>query len=332
MQNPILKVSQLTKRYSANNSGISEISFSVNAGEVVAIIGESGSGKSTLLKSIFGLITPDSGNITFEDTHVKGPNEQLVPGHPDMRMVTQDFSLNIYANVHDNIASMLSNKNIKEKEEKTNAIMTQLRIGHLRDQKAIHLSGGEQQRVAIAKAMVAGIKLLLLDEPFSQVDTILKSELRSDLKRLASETQMTIILVSHDPSDGLYLANRVLLLKDGKVVQEGAPADVYNSPETIYAAKLLGNANILSAEDAKMLQLKSSTGIMFYPEWVHINNGWSSRSYRIEEINFKGFYEELLLERKGVFIRAIHTKCGLYKKNDSVQVNISRFLNMSDTN
>jgi ABC-type nitrate/sulfonate/bicarbonate transport system ATPase subunit len=149
----LITVSELTKQHQQNQiSGIIDINFSIKEGSIVAIIGESGSGKSTLLKCMLG------------------PDEQLIPGHPEMKMVTQDFSLNIYAKVYDNIASMLSNTDVTAKHQKTIRVMEQLHIEQLSDKKITQLSGGEQQRVAIAKALVSDTKVLLLDEPFSQVD------------------------------------------------------------------------------------------------------------------------------------------------------------------
>ena len=158
MSDTIISVKNLTKQYQSEQAGgIKNISFDINSGDVVAIIGESGSGKSTLLKSIFGLLKTDEGDVFFEDKRVLGPDEQLIPGHKQMKMVTQDFSLNIYAKVYDNIASQLSNTDLKTKAEKTLAIMEHLRILPLQNKKIIELSGGEQQRVAIAKAMVADL-------------------------------------------------------------------------------------------------------------------------------------------------------------------------------
>lgn len=180
MSDNIISVKNLTKQYQAEQAGgIKNISFDINRGDVVAIIGESGSGKSTLLKSIYGLLKTDKGEIFFEEKRVLGPDEQLIPGHKQMKMVTQDFSLNIYAKVYDNIASQLSNTDLKTKAEKTLAIMEHLRILPLQNKKIIELSGGEQQRVAIARAMVADTKVLLLDEPFSQVDALLKKPVKS---------------------------------------------------------------------------------------------------------------------------------------------------------
>jgi ABC-type sugar transport system ATPase subunit len=324
----IISVTNLSKQHLENQvSGVTDINFNINKGEIVAIIGESGSGKSTLLKSIYGLLKIDSGEITFDGKRVKGPDEQLIPGHAEMKMVTQDFSLNIYAKVYDNIASQLSNTNVALKQEKTLQVMEHLRITPLKNKRIIELSGGEQQRVAIAKALVSDCKVLLLDEPFSQVDAILKNQLRADIKRLAKETGLTIIMVSHDATDGLFMADRLVILKEGKLLQQGKPREIYNQPSDVYTAKMLGNAVVLSKQQAQQLELKTKgNSICFYPEWVELKAGWSAKKFQVKDIYYKGFYDELLLERNGVLIRALQLNAGNHKKNDQVYANIGRFL------
>ena len=324
----IISVRQLTKQYQTEQvSGISNITFDIKRGHIVAVIGESGSGKSTLLKSIFGLLKVDEGEVLFNGKRVLGPHEQLIPGHKEMKIVTQDFSLNIYAKVYDNIASVLSNTDVRSKEEKTVKMMQHLHIEHLRNKRITELSGGEQQRVAIARALVTDTSLLLLDEPFSQVDALLKNQLRADIKRIAAETGVTVIIVSHDPADGLFLADELLLIKDGQLIQKGNPSFVYNHPEHIYTAQLLGNAVVLDAADALKVGITAKgNSVVFYPEWVELTNGWNSKRYEVKDVYYKGFYEELLLERNGVLIRAIQLNRDTYKKNDHVQANIGRFL------
>ncbi len=328
MDEQIITVSKLSKQYQQlQASGISNISFAINKGDIVAIIGESGSGKSTLLKCIYGLLKPDSGEVLFNGKKVKGPDEQLIPGNAEMKMVTQDFSLNIYAKVYDNIASMLSNTDVKAKEEKTLAMMEHLHITKLKDKKIIELSGGEQQRVAIAKALISNTKVLLLDEPFSQVDSLLKNQLRADIKRLAKETGLTIILVSHDPTDGLFLADQLLILKQGRLLQHDQPENIYQNPSDLYTAKILGNAVSLTRDEADRLGIKTTKqNVVFYPEWVELKSTWNSRRFEVKEVYYKGFYDELLLERNGVAIRALQLNSGEHKKNDHVQANIGRFL------
>ncbi|MDR6786585.1 ABC-type Fe3+/spermidine/putrescine transport system ATPase subunit [Pedobacter africanus] len=328
MEEPIISVKNLSKQYQAEQQGgISDISFNIKKGNVIAILGESGSGKSTLLKCIYGLLKADAGEVLFNGKRILGPDEQLIPGHKEMKMVTQDFSLNIYAKVYDNIASMLSNTNVKAKQEKTTEMMQHLHIAQLKDKKITQLSGGEQQRVAIAQAMVSDTAVLLLDEPFSQVDALLKNQLRADIKRIAAETGVTVVMVSHDPADGLFLADELLILKDGKLLQHGKPANVYQHPDHIYTAQLLGNAVVLGHEEAEKLGLEIKNGhAVFYPEWVELKSSWNSRRFEVKDIYYKGFYEELLLERNGVKIRAIQLNRGEHKKHDHIQANISRFI------
>lgn len=330
MKEQIISVKNISKQYQQEQaSGVKNISFDINKGEVIAIIGESGSGKSTLLKSIYGLLAVDEGEVIFKGERVLGPHEQLIPGHKEMKMVTQDFSLNIYAKVYDNIAAMMANTDVNHKHQKTMEMMHHLHIDHLKDKKITQLSGGEQQRVAIAKALVTDTSVLLLDEPFSQVDALLKNQLRADIKRIAGETGVTVIMVSHDPADGLFLADKLLILKDGQLVQEGKPSEIYNHPNHIYTARMLGNAVVLNKEEAKKLSLTIDEGnAVFYPEWVELTNSWNSRRFEVKDVYYKGFYEELLLERNGVMIRAIQLNRGEHKKNDHVQANIGRFLKL----
>ena len=328
MEDQIISVRNLTKQYQSSlSSGVRDISFTIKRGSIVAIIGESGSGKSTLLKSIYGLIKIDEGELLWNGKKILGPDEQLIPGHKEMKMVTQDFSLNIYAKVYDNIASMLSNTDVRSKQVKTIEMMQRLHIEHLKDKKITQLSGGEQQRVAIAKALVSDTSVLLLDEPFSQVDALLKNQLRADIKRIAAETGVTVIMVSHDPADGLFLADELLIIKDGQLLQKGRPSNIYNHPDHIYTAQILGNAVVLNKQHALSLGITvQKDTVMFYPEWVELKSSWNSRRFEVKDVYYKGFYEELLLERNGVKIRAIQLNRGEHKKNDHVQANIGRFI------
>lgn len=328
MSDPILSLINISKHYSVDNpAGISGISLSINKGDFVAIVGESGSGKSTLLKLIYGLLAPNSGEVLFKGEHLAGPHEKLIPGHDSMKMLSQDFNLNLYAKVYENIESMLSNEDIHAKKQKTLEMMKFLGIDELANKRIVELSGGEQQRVALARAIITEPEVLLLDEPFSQVDAILKTQLRADLKRLCDNLGITIILVSHDPVDGLTLANQMIILKDGKLIESGKPDQLYSNPAYIYTGKLLGNAFVLSAGEAKQMGIRTKKeSVMIYPEWVQLKSSWSSKGYLIRDVFFKGFYEDLLLERDGIEVIAINPKPGIYSKGQKVQVVISNFL------
>lgn len=151
-ENRIITVRNVSKKYSSEPvSGVDSASFTIDKGKIVAIVGESGSGKSTLLKLVYGLMVPDEGEVFFKNEPIRGPEKKLIPGHDSMKMVTQDFSLNTYAKVYDNIASMLPNTNLKFKAEKTAQMLSLMKITHLAQKRVADLSGGEQQRVAIAK-------------------------------------------------------------------------------------------------------------------------------------------------------------------------------------
>ncbi len=328
MSNTLISLEKVSLHYVEDTrAGVSEIDFSINKGEFVAIVGESGSGKSTLLKIIYGLLAPDSGEVFFKGRHLEGPHEKLIPGHDSMKMLSQDFNLNIYARVYENIESMLSNEDLKGKKQKAADMMKLLGIEHLANKKIVELSGGEQQRVALARAIITEPEVLLLDEPFSQLDALLKTQFRADLKHLCDHLGITIIMVSHDPVDGLTLANKVLILKEGKLIESGRPEEIYANPAHIYTAKLLGNAFVLPAEEARLLGIRTKMNtVMIYPEWVQLKGGWSSRSYVVKEVFFKGFYEDLLLERNGIKLLAINQKPGSYEKGDKVQVQIGRYL------
>jgi ABC-type sugar transport system ATPase subunit len=274
MSNTLIQLNQVSKSYPNNpNGGIREINLRIQQGEFVAILGESGSGKTTLLKLIFGLLSPTEGEVLFQEKKILGPEEKLIPGNEHMKMIAQNFDLNTYAKVNDNIASMLSNTDLEAKKLNTLAMMQALRIDHLAERRAVELSGGEQQRVAIARALITKPQVLLLDEPFSQVDVLMRKQLRADLKQLSKELGTTMILVSHDPLDGLSLADTLLVLKKGELLQVGTPNELIDKPANAYVAKLLGGANVLQAQNANHilgLQLASNQVLVSYPHELAI--------------------------------------------------------------
>ncbi|MEO8795131.1 MAG: ABC transporter ATP-binding protein [Daejeonella sp.] len=323
---PQIRLQNVAKYYSVGNTAaISDVNITINKGDFVAIIGESGSGKSTLLKLIFGLLSPNSGEVYYADEHVLGPHEKLIPGHEKMKMVTQDFNLNLYAKVYDNIAGMLSNEDVAAKKQKTWEMMEFLGIDHLSEKRIVELSGGEQQRVAIARAIITEPEVLLLDEPFSQIDAILKNQLRADLKRLCTFLGITIILVSHDPQDGLSLSNHLILIKNGKVIQQGVPAEIANNPVSAYVGKILGNANIISQNQAETKLNISPEGhskVLIYPHHILIT-GQGIKSL-VSRVNFKMYFDELELNVNGLNMHA-NVPSGKFNKGDEVYFTIEKY-------
>lgn len=322
---PVIELEQVTKIYQTQpRSGVESISLSIQKGTINVISGASGSGKSTLLKLIAGLLSPDSGEVRYSGKRVLGPSEKLIPGHEAMKVVAQDFNLNVYAKVYDNIAGLLSNTDLKGKQRKTLEVMEFLRIDHLAQKRAVDLSGGEQQRVAIARAIITGPEVLLLDEPFSQVDAMFKNELRADIRRMATYLGITVVLVSHDPVDGLSMADKMMIIKDGKLIEEGTPGSLYHDPQELYTATLLTNCNVLSAEEARVLGLNPvKDQVVIYPEWIDIVP--AGKQWHVRECLFKGFYEELLLEHEDVKLRALNVKPGIFKPGSVLNAEIRQF-------
>ena len=330
---PLLQVSDLSKKYSdkPNSAGLSSISFSVNKNEITAIIGKSGSGKSTLLRLIYGLLEPDSGEVRFDGWKVVGPREKLIPGHAAMRMVSQHFDdLNTFANVYDNVASRLSNENLEAKEEQTMKILKSLRIDHLRNQRLADLSGGEKQRVSIARALVTQPELLLMDEPFNQVDAAFRDQLQRDLKQIVEETGLTVILVSHDPAEVLGLANQLVILKDGNLAAIGDPVSLYDNSPSRYVARMLAKSNILLPSQIQHLDIETE-GECFaiHPEWLKVEAA-ESGDFEVETVLFRGFYEELIIRNSHLYLRVYQMKHGQLKKGDKVICYVLKYMSVVD--
>ncbi len=285
---------------------ISGLSFGISEGQITAIIGESGSGKSTLLRLIYGVLGPDDGEVRYRGWRVPNPKEKLIPGHDAMRMVSQGFDdLNTYANVWDNVASQLSNTDLEAKYSKTAQILKRLRMAHLDKQRIADLSGGEKQRVAIARALVNEPEVLLMDEPFNQVDASFREVLQRDIIDIVRETGVTVVLVSHDPAEVLSMADKLLVLKEGHLMAAGNPAVLYRQPPNAYTARLLAKSNILSQEEATQLRIEASANIAIHPEWMDLHENPSS-PFEVLDVRFKGFYEELLVGDGHLQVRVIN--------------------------
>lgn len=329
----LLVLSDLSRKYSdkPDSEGLNSISFSVNKNEITAIIGKSGSGKSTLLRLIYGLLEPDAGEVRFEGWKVIGPTDKLIPGHPAMRMVSQHFDdLNTYANVYDNVASQLSNEDLDHKEKQTLITLKRLRIDHLKNQRISDLSGGEKQRVAIARALITQPKLLLMDEPFNQIDAAFRDELQRDLKEIVEETDLSVILVSHDPSEVLGMANQLVILKDGSLVAFGEPVALYNNPPSKYVARMLAKSNILTAEQVKYLNItEEGNNFAIHPEWIKVRASKRGR-FEVKMVLFRGFYEELIIHNSHLYLRVYHMKHGQLKKGDRVNCQILKSTPITD--
>lgn len=329
---PFLQAISVSKLYPGTHvSGICDTNLTINQGQVTAIIGESGSGKSTLLKLFYGLLSPDNGNVLFKNERVLGPGEKLIPGHDAMKMVTQNTDdLNLFAKVWDNVASQLPHTDLKAKHEKTDKILKQLKMTMLAHKRVVDLSGGEKQRVAIARALITGPELLLLDEPFNQVDTSFREGLQQDIRDIVKQTGLTVVIVSHDPEEVLSIADELLVLKEGEVIESGSPKTLYQNPGHLYTARLLTNCNVFNSQEAKICGIKTkSSSIIVYPEWVKTTKSQVHLDWTVNQVLFKGCYEDLLLVNQGVNIRVLNDRFGKYAVGDRVNIKIKKWLGFS---
>jgi len=279
---------------------------------------------------LYGLLAPDEGKVHFKGERIWGPAEKLIPGHDAMKMVTQHTDdMNLYAKVWDNVAILLPSTNLKNKEEKTTQVLSLLNMAHLTDKRIVELSGGERQRVALARAIITRPEILLLDEPFNQVDTSFREDLQQDIRQIVKDTGLTVIMVSHDPSEILSMADELIVMQDGKILESGEPLAVYQSPKFLYTAGLLANCNVLDKDKAKVcgINLKAKKkSAAIYPEWMELSNTAAQKDWQIKMILFKGFYEELLLEKDEVVLRVRNFDIGKYNGDDKVSLKISKYL------
>ncbi len=330
---PFLQIKNVTKSYPGNVfSGIKEVSLQIKPGKITAIIGSSGSGKSTLLNLIYGLVSPDEGTVYFEGQRVWGPDVKLIPGHEQMKMVTQQSDhLNHYAKVWDNVASLLPNTNLDYKLEKTTEVLQQLRLLNLKDRRVADLSGGERQRVSIARALVSNPKVLLLDEPFNQVDASFRDNLQQDIRRIVAETGLTVIMVSHDPQEVLLLADELVVLKNGEIVETGSPQQLYQQPKKLYTATLLANGTVFTGiKTASLGIVTDKKTVMVYAEDFYIDKNSIENLCTVEAVLFKGFYEEMILNNGTISFKLINLQTASFRSGDQLNISIRKFLTFDE--
>jgi ABC-type Fe3+/spermidine/putrescine transport system ATPase subunit len=326
---PFLQAVSVSKLYpGVTQSGVKNISIEIKPGKITAIIGESGSGKSTLLRMLYGLLSPNKGGVYFKGERIWGPEEKLIPGHDEMKMVTQHTDdLNLFARVWDNVAAMLPSTNVKLKEEKTEAVLTQLNMMQMAYKRVADLSGGEKQRVAIARAIITRPQVLFLDEPFNQVDTSFREGLQHDIRQIVRESGITVVMVSHDPAEVLSMADELVVIRNGEIVEAGPPKELYQNPMHLYTAELLSNCNVLNAYEAKLCGVTTEKEfVVIYPEWIRLSSSPDATQWTVREVLFKGFYEDLLLEYSDLIIRVVNGENGRFTIGDTIGIKIKKWL------
>lgn len=281
----LLSVRDLAVNYSSNQV-VKKCSFDLKPGEIIVVLGSSGDGKTTLLKAIAGLLPRATGDILFNGEHVNDPTEQLVPGHPHIKLVNQDFSLNEFHTVEENIRLRLLSFDEAYQKKRIKSLLRLTSLTRFRDVKANEISGGQGQRLAIARALADEPDLILLDEPFNQLDFQTKNKIATHIKRYLKQNNIGAIMVTHNGLEAMEWADRILFMKNGKLLRDDSPMAFYNSPKTLQQARFFGVVNKVKLAGKELF---------FRPSFYQLE---PNEQHKIKiELNFKsrqhvGWYSE----------------------------------------
>ena len=335
---PTIRLENLTKRY-GDTMAADDITFTIEDGEYLCILGPTGAGKTTCMRLICGLTEPDSGRIFYDDVDVTLKEVE----NRETAMLSQSYSLFPQMNVRENVLFGPKIKGWPEESSKHLA-RNMLRMVHLEDRADAYpnqLSGGMQQRIALARALASGSKVLLLDEPLRALDARLRIELRKELRSLAKEMGLTAIHVTHDQDEAMEMADRIAIIRQGKIIQTGTPREIYEHPKTPFVANFMGRSNMfVGTVDNGNVILQTGTRIEADCSGhsdgdnvvvaVKVGNTKISRSE--EEGYFKGTIERILYEGVSIVIdinvpeigtimsRLPNRKYDEYEKGDVVSV------------
>ncbi|MCG1035017.1 ABC transporter ATP-binding protein [Polaribacter sargassicola] len=276
----MLKIESISFSYHKNKPVLNDFNFTLQQGEHLCIMGESGCGKSTLLKVIYGLIDLNKGKIFWKDTQILGPEHFLVPGFKNFKYVAQDFDLMPYISVSENIKKFLSRFYPEESELRTQELLDVIEMKAFANVKVKNLSGGQKQRVAIARALAKEPELLLLDEPFGQIDNFKKNSLRRRLFNYLKKKNIACIIATHDKNDALSFADKLIIIKDNKILENNSPKEVYNHPKEKYIAALFDDVNEI------IIQNKT---VLLYPHQIQVIDK-SEEKATVLNSYFKGSY------------------------------------------
>lgn len=240
-----LSIQGLSKHYENNIPALHDFSLEISKGSIWSIVGESGSGKSTLLKIISGLEDQQEGAVFMDGIKIQNPTEKLVPGYHEIQMIHQNNNLYPHSTVEANIARPLLLYDKQYKKERVEAILELLDLQAFRKKLPRQLSGGQQQKVAIGRALSNEPEILLLDEPFTGLDSQQKRKLIEELRKIFVTLHITVILVTHDIDDALTLTDHLCIMKKGKLIQQGLAPKIFASPKNAYVARFFSDLNVL---------------------------------------------------------------------------------------
>jgi len=274
---------------------LTDISFKIETGEFYSLVGASGSGKSTILNILAGFETADDGEISIDGQRVN----ELEPRDRNLAMVFQNYALMPNLTVRENILFGLKARKVPTDVQQTK-LATALKMVHLeeyQDKKPANLSGGQRQRVAIARAIVSDAKIVLMDEPLSNLDAKLRTEMRIEIRKLQQSLGLTVIYVTHDQTEAMTMSDKIMLLHDGIIQQIGSPIELYQDPANKYVASFFGTPeiNFVASEGNKQLAIR--------PEYVRITTT-GNYAAKVNYVELLGDQQIIGLEYEGTVIRA----------------------------
>ena len=295
----LLEINNLFFSHTNENKLFHNFNLKVEEGKIIALAGESGCGKSTLLNLIYGLLEWEKGEIIFNGKPILGPKKNLVPGEDFMKLVAQNYDLMPYSTVADNVGKFISNINLAEKKERVDELLKVVGLLDYRDTLPKYLSGGQQQRVSIARALSVMPKLLLLDEPFSNIDFSRKLELRERLFNYVKEKKISLIISTHEIQEVMPWLDQLIVLQEGRLIQNDNAESTYKEPYNQYVAQLFGEVNVFSDEEKLNFQLSKN---FYYPNEIILSE--MGEEAEVLESRFAGSYywNKISLDGKNLIV------------------------------
>lgn len=323
----MLSIKKIAFNYPNNTQfkGITNISLQLNQGKILAIIGKSGSGKTTLLKCIYGLEDLHTGAISIDKKQVLGPAYNLIPGHEDMRFVSQDFYVLDNHTVEENITDKLIGYTNEYKQKRAKQLLRLLDLTAFKTMRAVNLSSGQKQRVAIARSLAEFPKLLLLDEPFSNLDLPLRDKIFTYIRQQLKKTKGSCILVTHQPEEALRYADETAVMADGKLIQHALTFTVYYQPKNKQVAALMGRYFTLQQGDliSNNISLpKQQTYIRPNQLQIVAHKAEAKLQVTVTNVFFNGYGFEYFAETN------LENEIYFYSKDNAIQIDDKVFLNV----
>lgn len=330
--NFLLSVNKISFNYpnSTKFKGISGVSLQAEPGKILAIIGKSGSGKTTLLKCIYGLEDLQGGEIKLGEKLVLGPAYNLIPGHEDMRFVSQDFYVLDNHTVEENIKDKLMGYTDEYKQKRTNQLLRLLDLTPFKNLKAITLSSGQKQRVAIARSLAEFPKVLLLDEPFSNLDLPLRDKIFTYIRQQIKKHHTAVILVTHQPEEALRYADETAVMDNGKLIQHDNTFSVYYQPKTKQVAALMGRYFVLEQDDLLSAKVKLSKNQTYIrPNQLQIVDTKAKAHLQVTVTNvfFNGYGYEYFAETETGHAIYFYSKDNKIQIEEAVSLKINWYYN-----